>query len=348
MSPRALRLALLFTLCSTPLTAQESVPAQVDVGGVELTFGGRLQTQLNTTSIDDVEGSELIIRRARLELEAKINDLITLVIEPDFAGDEVELKDTWIQLDFDPALQLLAGRSKRPFSRVELTSSKRILPVERGLRIRGLDAFDEYALVNGLEYSDREIGVLVTGAPEGAPLGLGYAVGVYRGPLHGEVGEATYQYVARATIQPVEPLSFGASWSSRDFAVTAGEELERGHAYSIDVEYGAFAPGLHLIAEASFGDVDPFTTTSFRGAHGWLAWRSDSPGRTVSAIEPIVRVSWADIDGESATPGGLLLTPGINVYFGPLNRLMINYDVWRGADDSIDAESLKIMLQAAF
>src|SRR5690606_41057836 len=53
-----------------------------------LTFGGRLQTQLNTTSIDDVEGSELIIRRARLELEAKINDLITLVIEPDFAGDE--------------------------------------------------------------------------------------------------------------------------------------------------------------------------------------------------------------------------------------------------------------------
>lgn len=349
MTARALTTAMLLALCTAPLAAQAPDSTHVTFGGIELTIGGRVQTQFNTSSIDEVEGSELILRRARIELEAQLNELVSFVIQPDFAGDEIALKDTYVQLDFDPAFQVIAGSAKRPFSRIELTSSKRILPVERGLRIRGLDAVDQYAFVNGLDYSDREIGLLVTGEPENAPLGLGYAAGIYRGPLHGEVGDATYQYAARVTVQPLDQLSFGASWSSREFVEEASGDLDRGNAFEVDVEYGTFAPGVHLIAEAAFGDVDPFTGTDFRGAQGWLAWRSAGLSETVTAIEPVARVSWGDVDdGIAASPGGLLFTPGINVYFGPLNRLMINYDVWRGADDSMDAESLKIMLQAAF
>lgn len=347
MKARTLATAIVMTLCTAPLAAQDSSP-RIEFSGIELTIGGRVQTQFNTTSIDGVEGSELILRRARIEIEARLNDFVSLVLEPDFGGEELDMKDTYVQLSFDSALQVIAGKSKRPFSRVELTSSKRILPVERGLRIRGLGAFDEYALVNGLDYSDREIGVLLSGQPEDAPLGLGYAVGMYRGPLHGEIDAATYQYVARVTLAPTDMLSFGASWSSRDFAESTAGAIERGNAFEIDVEYGTFAPGLHVIAEAAFGDVDPFNDTSFRGAQGWLAWRSGALGARVTAIEPLARVSWGDIESDIPTPGGILFTPGFNVYFGPLNRLMVNYDIWRGASDTTDAQSLKIMLQAAF
>jgi len=348
MKARALATAVVMTLCTAPVTAQDGTP-RIEFGGMELTIGGRLQTQFNTTSIDDVEGSELILRRARIEFEARLNDLVSFVLQPDFGGEELSMKDTYVRLNFDPALQVTAGKTKRPFSRVELTSSKRILPVERGMRIRGLDAFDEYALINGLDYSDREVGVLVTGKPASAPLGLGYAAGVYRGPLHGEIGAATYQYVARVTLAPVDMLSFGASWSSRDFAESADGAIERGNAFEIDVEYGTFAPGVHLIAEAAFGDADPFNDATFSGAQGWLAWRSGEIGSKVTAIEPLARVSWGDVESDvPVVPGGILFTPGFNVYFGPLNRLMVNYDIWRGADDTTDAQSLKIMLQAAF
>lgn len=350
MNARALTTALCLLALAAPLAAQETQASpRIRFGGIELTIGGRLQPQFNTTSIDGVEGSEMILRRARLELVAQLTDLVSIVFEPDFAGDEIELKDTYVELDFDPAMQLIFGKAKRPFSRVEMTSSKRMMPVERGLRIRGLEAYDEYGLVNGLEYSDREIGVLITGEPEGAPLGFGYSAGVFRGPLHGSVDQATYQYVARASIQPAELLSFGVAWSSRDFADAATTTLERGHAFEVDVEYGEFAPGFHLIAEAAFGDLDPFGDTDFRGAQGWLAWRSEELGEHVTGIEPVARVSGGDVDDDIAgAPVGLLFTPGFNVYFGPLNRLMVNYDVWQGANGTADAQSLKIMLQAAF
>ena len=76
-----------------------------------------------------------------------------------------DVKDAFVQLTFSPALQFLAGKAYKPFGLIEQTSSTRILPIERGLRVRGLEAADEYAIVNGLDYSDRDIGVQIMGQP---------------------------------------------------------------------------------------------------------------------------------------------------------------------------------------
>ena len=35
-----------------------------------------------------------------------------------------------------------------------------------------------------------------------------------------------------------------------------------------------------------------------------------------------------------------LFTPGVNVYFGPLNRFMLNYDIWSGDGGSANAQSV--------
>jgi hypothetical protein len=111
------------------------------------------------------------------------------------------------------------------------------------------------------------------------------------------------------------------------------------------------APGFHLLAELSRGDLDPFADAQFGGAQTWLAYRTGALSAVVTALEPVLRVSYAETDDAGTglvIPGGTLLTPGINVYFGPLNRIMLNYDVWLGGDDSQDARSFKAMFQLGF
>jgi hypothetical protein len=347
-----LRLGALLLLLPLPLGAQSPEEGSLlTFDAMELSLGGRVQTQLNTSSIDGVAPSELLIRRARLEIGVRIDDLVSAALQPDFAGDRVSLKDAFVNLAFSPAFQARAGNIKRPFGIFDLVSSKRMPVVERGLRIRGLAAADEYGLVSGPGYSDRDLGVMVHGAPVGAPIGLGYAAGVFRGPLHGQVGaQDSYQYTARATAAPGWGLKLGAAWSSRDFSDAIGDtpDLRRGHAFEVDLEYGAFAPGFHLIAELSSGDLDPFADSGFRGGQAWLAYRTAPLGSHLAGLEPVLRLSHADADDDAPIPGGTLFTPGVNVYLTPLTRLMLNYDVWRGGDGSDDATSFKAMMQVAF
>lgn len=322
---------------------------------LEIKLGGRVQTQFNTTTADDVPTSEVLLRRVRLEAEVKVNELVSGKIAPDFAGNRVSLKDAYLKLNFSPGVQLLAGNAYKPFGLLEQTSSNRILPIERGARIRGVDAFDEYALVNGLDYSDRDLGFQVMGEPEGAPLGFAYAAGVFRGPLQGRVGaEDSYQFAARATVRPLEDLQLGLGWSSRDFAipqVPAGPfDIERGNAFEVDVEYGAFDPGFHLLGEVAVGDGDPFAGGDFLGAQAWLGYRTGAVG-LLTAVEPVLRLSYGELDelADTLGSGGTLLTPGLNLYFGGLNRFQINYDAWLPNAEGADSEgALRAQFQLAF
>ena len=328
------------------------------VNAAEIEIGGRVQTQLNTTSVEGEQPSEVILRRVRLEARVKVNDVVSGKVQPDFAGDRVSLKDAYLRLAFAPAFEVLAGKAHRPFSTIEITSSTRQLPIERGAVIRGLSGpLDEFSLVNGLRYSDRDIGVQVLGKLAGAPLGLSYAAGVFRGPVHGQVGaQDSYQYAARLGLQPVPRLKLGAAWSSRHFAYETVEgedpELERGNAFEVDAEWGAYAPGLHLLGEVAVGDYDPATGTEFTGAQGWLGYRTGALGSKVTGVEPIFRASYGAVDreenGVEEELGGTLFTPGINVYFGPLNRVMFNYDVWRPRGGGETESSFKAMFQVAF
>lgn len=319
-----------------------------------VSFGGRLQTQLNTSSMDDVPGSEILLRRARIELNVQINERISGVIQPDFGGEDVELKDAYLNLSLSPGMDLLFGKAYRPFGLLEQTSSKRILPIERGLRIRGLRAADEYGFLSGLGYSNRDIGIQLRGSPPRAPLGLTYSAGLLRGPAQDlVVGESSFQLAGRVTVSPVENLRLGAGWSGRDFVdgATAGSAIRRGDAFEVDLEYGTFAQGFHLLAEASRGEIDPFRDTSFWGAQAWLAYRTSALPGSGLQLEPLLRLSVAGTEGiDPATErgGGTLVTPGINLYLTPINRLMLNYDVWNGEDASPDAGSLKVMFQLGF
>lgn len=344
--------ALLALFLPLPLVGQQPGAAPVlDSDALEVSIGGRIQTQLNTTTVDDEPPSELLIRRARLEIGIQVNEFVSATLQPEFAGDRVSLRDAYVDVGFSPAAHLQVGNLKRPFGIFDLISSKRMPVIERGLRIRGVSAADEYVLTSGLDYGERDVGAMLVGAPTGAPLGMSYAAGIFRGPLHGEVGaQDSYQWAGRIAVAPLPSLQVGAAWSSRHFTDGIGDlpALERGHAFEVDVEHGAFAPGLHVIAQLSAGDLDPGAGTRFVGAQGWLGYRTGRIGERLLALEPVLRVSHARVDDGAPVAGGTLVTPGINLYLTPLTRAMLNYDVWRGESGAQDAQSLKLMVQVAF
>lgn len=361
MPSRRLRVLAVTSACLlavTHLRAQQT-GVVVKSGAVEIQVGGRVQTQLSTSTVDSVPATELELRRLRLELTVKINDVVSGKIQPDFApGNRVVMKDAWMRITLDPAFSILAGQAHRPFSPIPITTSTRILPIERGVRIRGLTgAFDEYNLVSELGYSERDVGLQVLGAPKGAPLGLTYQAGFFNGPARSRAKDRnTYQLAARVTATPVKDLRIGAAWSSLDFVRTSTTpggtvDVARGNAYDVDVEYGAYdRPGVHVVAEAVYGDFQPFTGARFFGAQGWLAYRTpELPGK-IKAVEPVMRASYGDAnvnDRPVGNPGGLLLTPGVNLYLGGLSRVMFNWDFWNPLEGA-SQNSFKTQFQVAF
>jgi hypothetical protein len=351
---RVSAIALALSLAAAPTAAQGFTISGPDSS--RLTFNGRIQTQFNTSSEDGVPEAETALRRVRLEATLQLNRLVSGKISPEFAGSRVSIRDAYVRFALDPALVVWAGQAYRPFSIMTMYSSARMLPIERGVRIRGLsDEFDEFNLVSSLGYGDRDVGLQLRGEPAGAPLGLSYAAGWFNGPARAEFpNENTGQVVARVGVAPAPNLKLNASYSARDFAT--GEdavEVRRGEAWEADVEIGSERGGLHLLGEVVAGDFDPFLGARFLAAQGWLGYRMGRVSRTISGVEPMFRVSYAEINANDTPPegldasGGMLITPGVNLWLGGLNRFSLNYDIW-DSQTGESAQSFKAQFQLAF
>lgn len=346
----------LLLLAAAPAAGQGFTIATPD-SSARITFGGRVQTIFNTTSVDDEPATETELRRVRLDATLRLGRMVEGKIQPEFAGSRVSLRDAYVRLNLDPAFQVWAGQAHRPFGVISPYSTVRFPSGEKGVRIRGVDAWEHHGLLSGLGYSERDVGLQLRGEPRGAPLGLSYAAGVFNGPARGEAPEEnTYQVVARVAARPVGWARAGVSWSRVDFVHgadddVAGVMVNEGAAWAADLELGSERRGPHAVFEVARGDSDPLQEAEFVAAQGFVAYRTGPRSPTLSGIEPFVRVSWADPDVDDHAlglpTGGTLVTPGINLWLGGLNRFGLYYDVFN-PDDGETARSFKAMFQLAF
>jgi hypothetical protein len=340
----AATLVLASTAAAAPLAGQAG-------GEVEVRLTGRIQVQYNTTSVDEAHAGEQAwstfeTRRVRLAAQIAIADWITGIIEPEYALGELALRLTYLNLEFSEGAQLRIGQMKKPFGRIFLESSTQTAAIERGLRIRGvadeLESVDQQAqerLVdfNGGPLIGEEQYILDTTGYQGYDLGAAlhgsfarvtYEVGVFNGSGADRRDENDAKaVVARLSGAPVAsaPLTLGiAATHHQRYALD--DEVE-GNAVELFAEWSRFRePGLHVIAELVGGStlrVDD----AFLAAQAVASYFQPVGGR-VEGVEPVARLSWGDprrdVDGDA----GLLLTPGINVYFFGRNRLMLNWDVF--------------------
>ena len=344
----------LILLHAVPVAAQ-TPPVNVDVTG-------RMQFQFNSTSVSEIEAGPLAAttfetRRVRLAARITVGDWIEGEIEPEYALGSLQLKNAWVSLELDPAFVIRAGQFKKPFGAIELSSSTAQPMIERGVRIRGLDDAllgastgqlsllrddpligEHYALLDRQGYSGRDLGFTL----EGAAGGLGWSAGLFNGNGADERDENdTKSLAARVTysLSTATPVRIGAAWSRRDLRWPEPESdvTRTGDAFAIDAELGGFRRGWWALAEVASG-TNLATEERFLGAQAVLARFIATGGARIEGIEPMARVSYGDPDDSISDDAGMLLTPGVNLYFFGRNRLMFNWDVFVPEGSQFDTQ----------
>jgi hypothetical protein len=122
-------------------------------GRYALTIGGYVQPRLETRVAEGfgtIDQSTFRLRRTRLVLSGRIGERLTYKLMPELGGGSTSLQDGYVDYAVVPALAIRAGQAKVPFTREWITSSTRLMFLERPA---GLD---------NLRY-DRDLGVWARG-----------------------------------------------------------------------------------------------------------------------------------------------------------------------------------------
>lgn len=341
---------------------------------MELAVSGRLQFQLQTSSCGDgppdvtsacdagAPGLDMLLRRARLAVEATIDERLTFKAEPDFSDiDEVALKDAWGRYAFSTALAVKAGHFNRPFDGFYLTSSSH-LPFERAVVVPGvpkgaLPSFSGLTKAAGL--SDRDIGLTIEGA-HGAGQ-FSWWLGVFNGDSDSGAQDTNTekQFVGRAQLTldaagtPLE-IAGAVAYSDASYVDTSGEaEAEHYTNFELWAGLGAWGrDGLLVHAGLVAGDnpgandlglpIDLAAGDEFGDLLTWqavAAYRLPVPGSAaIEALAPLLRISYGD-PTDAADDEALAFTPGVTVFFHGRNRLALTWDVANFAADDVDPES---------
>ena len=364
----------LLVVFARPATAQETAESP-DLGKSDetLSFGGLVQTQLNTTSADGADATELALRRVRLSANAKLSDFVSGRIQAELAnaaaGGSAELNEAYALFSFAPPFRVLVGKGGRPFGVVDATTAATLVPIERGARFRGLRTVEQYRIMEELAYAGRSVGVQVLGETDVLPVGVAYAAGYFSGSTGEEGTDADIrQLAARLQLALTDWAAAGLAATSRAFVrndppgrgqdgtasgADANGVTRRGAGYALDVTLGSYGePGPYLLAEFVTGTINPFLDERFTSAQAWLAYRvgglGAQTGNTLLAVEPIFRASWGDAEGPLDAVDGVLLTPGLNLYAAENTRLALNLDLFLPEGGGDTAASFKAQVQIAF
>ena len=334
-------LLVLAALWPQPVTGQEGITARA----AEIRFGGRLHTQLATSSAADGKSTDFFTRRARFTLDVSVSSLLDARVQPDFGGGRLELKDAYFRLNFDSGFRLWAGQFKRAFDLFELDSSTDIVVVERTGRIDGvggcagpggtcaLSRFTEK-----LGYSDRDIGIKADGSIGDR---FTYMATLTNGTgTTGSDENSGKSLAGRVTLRLFDQLRLSGNVSRHDF-VRGDGETDAATAFGADLEFGRFRGGMHLQVGVIGGANWRLEETSATGIPRFFTWQTilsryfAVDGQGFEGIEPVARASWGDPNRDAGDDAGLLLTPGVFLYVKGKNRIGANVDVYRsGSGDT--------------
>ncbi len=295
------RFFLFAAMSALSLSAVEVRATTVKSKAQEIKLTGRVQMQFNTTSVEDELGAEFLLRRVRFAAEVKMNDLVSGKIEPDYGEGKATLKDAYMKLKFGDSFAMKFGQFKRSFDLFQLTSSTKILVIERALKIRGVEGLRSYSsLSEKLQYADHDVGIAGTLRNKSRSLSgtimISNGIGANKVPSKEEKSQADLQYSGRFEWEPMEErdLTVGINGSYRPYLLTTTTsshvealepakriedspvltiESDISEEYSLalgfDVEMGSFSDGPLIRAGVIWGEnwsigatSDPDTTFS--------------------------------------------------------------------------------------
>ena len=329
----------------------EGTPDTLEVGGrvyVRDTLIG-LDIAGDTTWLED-----RTIDNARVFLKFRPNKRTRMDIEVDFAGDQAELKDTFIRYDLTPSLDVTAGRFKRPVSFIGLSSTWDLPRIDRGL-LSELRVDDARLLFAG----GREEGVALTIELPGAAtpeLTLAVLESSLAEDLGLEVTEGTQDLFARAEIEPTTGLHIALAGGWVGSLGMLGDPDSYRHRPFGTVEGFFESERLRVWLEGMAGlnattFVDDRQIGRFFAAQALIAPRLERAG-ALRAIEPFAAFGWYEPSHLEAGDQLTELTGGVALWIsGKKLRLQLEGGRRLAQGDespSADATILRVQLGAAF
>jgi hypothetical protein len=294
-----------------------------------LELGGRVFVR---DTVSRVDVGEAVWRHDRAIDQARVSAVydrkrLRLSIEVDFAGDDAQLKDTYIRVRPIDALRIQAGRFKPPISFIGLESKWRLPSIERGL-------------LSELELDDRDL-PFAGGRGEGLsmelrpplPLEPRLTAALMQSPLASGLSpvdpseEVTQDLFVRAAIEPLTDLHLAASFALVGYHEQLGQADSFGHLAMASAEVHVDARHLRVWLEAFTGQSfayqpDGTLSGSFVAGRALLSPRlRQVPG--LHRLEPYAGASLFDptddIDGDRVSE----LVGGVNIAFSRYWRVQL-------------------------
>lgn len=335
---RALRGCILFVALfasvAQPVRAQRTVTGRA----ATLRFGGVIHGGFYASSVDDA-ASTFFVRRARLAVDATFDERLSGRLQTGFAGGNARVLDAYVRVNLDDAFQVRFGQFKRAFDLFELESSSDNSTIERDGRIPGFSACTgvggvcSYSqLMGGLGLVNRDLGLRIDGR-SGA---VSWMASVTNGNGINTTDENDAKSVAaRTSFQATEDVVVSANVTWKDY-MDPLDETAYAFAWGGDVQVGTHRDGLRVQAGVAGGDnwrsLGPeMMPGSFSTAQVIVTYHHEHDGGRVTGLEPMLRFSVADPDDTIDDDGGVLVTPGVMLYFSGRDRIGLNWDYYTPA-----------------
>ncbi|MEO6517915.1 MAG: porin [Pseudoxanthomonas sp.] len=157
-----------------------------------------------------------LLRTARPIIEGTLGKLVAFRLTPEFAGDSVSIVDAYVDLRFDPAYTVRAGKFTSPVGLERLQSSSALADVERALP-------SELA-------PNRDIGIQLHG--DVAQGRVSYALGVFNGTVDGRDAVTSnpdneFEYAGRIFFEPFK--NEDNAWAGLGFGIGASVGDKQGN-----------------------------------------------------------------------------------------------------------------------
>lgn len=378
-----------------PRPAAAQVPNIRVSGRLQLQYrlsGGDSSAVYDPTAVDN----QFLVRRLRIQTDVRFGDNMLLVIQPSFEMGSLRMRDAYLRVGLAPRLGLTMGQEKSPFQRYELNSSNNLPSIERGVVISGLSLQQEAMsnLVVGNGYAAHDLGAFLDYATPGDRFTV--KLGIQGGSRESTrdvnnaksfFGRATSIVLTNADDQPV--LQVGASFAARDRAICNpvqsctssattsktffADSSKMTTAIGLDLEWGGFRPGPHVIADFVIGDNVPvsrrvnaptlntgnlfnsadsnivrFASLHVVGAYRFITGGSDA--RIVKMLEPALRMDLTNANTDDSGDSAYLITPTVSVFFANtvILRAGVDYYSYVVAGERQSAQQFILSWQANF